>query len=252
MLMFSEGVSIAHARHALDLASRGPDLGLLQLEVFEADAAAQAYAQLCPNPSRALLVFDMGAGTTDFAGFILSEDGNGRTLEELTAARQCIGLAGDEIDAILVEVAQEKIATKTRAQSRALARMLALEAREAKRILFQTGRCQLMGPSGKRVQIKRSEIERHPLFREFAAALREAFTHSLTPLFAEARARGIDKVSVILAGGGSILALLADIARRAGPDIEVVRFEETWGGFKDSAGAALPQTAIVIGGALTR
>ena len=42
------------------------------------------------------------------------------------------------------------------------------------------------------------------------------------------------------------------MARRAGPNVEVVRFEETWGGFIDSAGAALPQTAIVIGGALTR
>lgn len=246
-LTFADGVSIAHARHALDLAVRAPKPGLLQREVFEASAAAYAYAWLCPAPGRAIMVADMGAGTTDFAGFVLDGDGN---LVEVEEARQSVALAGDEIDAIVREIALAKARPKTREASRLAYRRLALEARDAKRKIFQNGRHVLDLPPNLRISIRRSEVEGHKFFKEFSKALRAAFTSSLAPIQSAARQQGIERVHVILAGGGAHLPLLANAARLSGPDVEVITFDPRWGRYDTLAGAALPQTAIVIGGAL--
>jgi molecular chaperone DnaK len=250
MLCFADGVSIAHARHALDLARNAQSLGVFEHEVYEGHAAAHAYAGLCPSPARAVLVFDIGAGTTDFAGFLVGPNDQSTTLQEFGPSRQCIGLAGDEIDKIIFEIAQRRFSPRTHSDARAITRMLAIEVREAKRQLFASGRCTLAAPSGGKVSIRRSELERHPLFRQFLSALSDAFRASYLPLAQEARARGLGEVSIILAGGGSQLPFLPALVSRVSGGCDIARFDETWGNHGAPLGSALAQVAISMGGAL--
>lgn len=87
LLLTEDGISIAHAGAALEKARGSLGIGQLERGVFEAHAAAAAYAAFAHEPKRFLLVFDMGAGTTDFAGFERI-GGDDQLLSEIAEARQ--------------------------------------------------------------------------------------------------------------------------------------------------------------------
>ena len=64
-LIGREGISIAHAKDALDRAKTILGIGWLEAGVFEAHAAAAAYGAFTAEPDTFVLVVDMGGGTTD-------------------------------------------------------------------------------------------------------------------------------------------------------------------------------------------
>ncbi len=114
-----EGISIAQCKDALDKAAAAPGNGRLETGIFEPHAAAAASLAFTNSPTRFVMVFDMGAGTTDIAAFEFDERSDPPSLTEVKQARQCSALAGDEIDRILIEMFMRKRGalepTKTRA-----------------------------------------------------------------------------------------------------------------------------------------
>lgn len=253
----SSGVSIAQAKEALDAAGQIIGIGQLETGVFEAHAAAAAYAAFAPSPQRFSLVVDMGAGTTDIAGFEADES-EARSLTEIVGARQCCSLAGDEIDQIIVALLLPKLNLRAQAAQAGAWRSLRLAARGLKSDLFATDRC-VFQHHGRKATLKRSEILEAPQFKDFSRALSEVCAASLRAVVARARATGANRTALLLAGGGANLPFLTDIAKiaaaRAGASgsVDISRFGEAWPLPPSLAEShAFPQIAIALGGALAQ
>lgn len=256
MLLDVEGVSIAQAKGAIARSESTLGIGQLEKGVFEAHAAAAAHAAFSQSTHKYFFVIDMGAGTTDLAAFERSQEG-GPVLDEILQARQSCGLAGDEIDEILVAGLLDKARIKDREAQAALWRALRLSARDLKRDLFQSGRCHFE-TRGAKLKLRREDLMSAPRFHAFTRALGEIVTASVRALASRA-AREDDDLLILLAGGGANLPFMGDLASRAGAaaggrcKIEIERFGESWrlpAPLSATLGEALPQAAISLGGAL--
>ncbi len=255
-LIGSEGVSIAHAKDALERAGETLGIGQLETGVFEAHAAAAAYGACKEMPARCFLLIDMGAGTTDLAGF--EHDGGDRlVMSEIVEARQSCGLAGDEIDQILITVLAAKKRMRDRAAAEALWQGLRLSSRDLKRELFETGGCRYER-GGVKLSATRKELLAHADTRAFVGALSEVVAASLAAVRARAQHVNAGAVTILLAGGGAHSGLLADAARAASlrlglKNAELEHLGVGWRLPQNSdAGmqSAMPQLAISMGGAL--
>ena len=97
----SAGIDQSGARRSLDAAMNSPGEGRIEAGVFEAQAAAECHVAYSPGLPDHILVFDMGAGTTDVTAFERGGD-DSASMRELAHARQSFMLGCDEIDKILV------------------------------------------------------------------------------------------------------------------------------------------------------
>lgn len=256
-LTHSDGVSIAQAKDALDAASQIMGIGQLETGVFEAHAAAGAYAAFAPSPQRFSLVVDMGAGTTDIAGFEADESDT-RSLAEIVGARQCCSLAGDEIDQIIAALLLPKLHLRAQGAQAGAWRALRLEVRGLKSDLFGAGRC-AFHYRGRKATLRRGEILDTAQFKDFSRALSEVCAASLRAVVSRARAAGVNRTALLLAGGGANLPFLTDIAKNAatragaGGSVEISRFGDAWPLPPSLAEShAFPQIAIALGGALAQ
>lgn len=258
MLLAPDGASIAQCKDALDKAQQALGIGQLEAGVFEAHAAAAAYGAFSRNARDFMLVIDMGAGTTDIAGFACKPSAQGPVLTEVASARQSCGLAGDEIDQIITSLLIEKFKLKHREDQAVLWRSLGLSARGLKRDLFLNSKCSFQYAGASRsLQLK--ELLRSRRFKEFCTALVAACAISIRALQARALGQGHERMSILLAGGGANLSFLravaADAASQAGQrtQAEIEIFGENWylpKGFDPNLANAFPQVAIALGGAL--
>lgn len=260
MLFFApEGISIAQCKDAIDKAAAFPGDGRLETGVFEPHAAAAASLAFTTAPTRFVMVFDMGAGTTDFAAFEFNEYTDPPMLDEISEARQCSTLAGDEVDRILIDLHARKhgLSHHSAADERFL-RHARISARQAKETLFTTGKC-VLKLNGRSTSVKAQDLIEDSRFQIFQDALLATIIKSLSPVLQrahDARARYVD---VVLAGGGARLPFLPDLVHEASlgrlgsttlrvsplgppnpyyPDIEA------------NLGAVFPQLAMSIGGAI--
>ena len=258
MLLGREGASIAQCKDALEKAEQALGIGQLEAGVFEAHAAAAAYGAFARAAQNLMLVIDMGAGTTDIAGFAHTTSAAGPILAEIAGARQSCGLAGDEIDQIIVGLFMDKFKLKDRAAQATLWRALGLTARALKRDLFLNGKCSFQHAGASR-SLRQSELLRAPRFKEFCQALANACAVSMRALASRASSQTGERVSILLAGGGAHLSFLRAVASEAATqaglrslaDIEI--FGENWylpAGFDPNLATAFPQVAIALGGAL--
>src|SRR5690606_6573766 len=97
-LLQGEGISIAQCKQALERAANAPGNGMLETGIFEPHAAAAAALAFTSQPTRFVIVLDIGAGTNDMAAFDFDESVEPPSLSEIKEARQCSALAGDEVD----------------------------------------------------------------------------------------------------------------------------------------------------------
>lgn len=254
-----EGVSIAQARAAVDLAGPHNGAGRLEAGVFEAYAAAAAYAAFSRAPKRFALVIDMGAGTTDITGF--QQEGEGASLEltEIKAARNSCLLAGDEIDSILMNMLFDRLNLKQRPDKEHAWRVLRLTARKLKQELFDMGRCTFTLDGRRKATVKREELLKSREFKEFQAELHKICVASLRPIDERAKQSGADSIAILLAGGGANLPFLRPMVQSAANSMhakaEIELFGEQWylpQGFDPLLQSAYPQVAISLGGALAR
>ncbi|MFT3727650.1 MAG: Hsp70 family protein [Terricaulis sp.] len=258
LLLARDGVSIAQCRDALDKAAQQPGDGRLETGIFEPHAAAAASMAFSNEPTRFVMVFDMGAGTTDIAAFDWDESCNPPSLSEIKEARQCSGLAGDEIDRILIELYwRKRNGDRNRDEELKLLRTTKLLAREMKKELFASGRVALKGGwMGSSIRLQ--ELMDDPQFREYQRALAGIIAASLRVVVQRAQMVRAPVVDIVLAGGGSHLPFLADMVRAVAPPNTGVQLRiaplspanSLYEGVDPSLTVAFPQIAMSVGGAL--
>jgi molecular chaperone DnaK len=258
LMLANEGLSIAQCRDALDKARLQPGNGRLETGVFEPHAAAAASLAYTNEPSRIVMVIDMGAGTTDIAAFEFDERSNPPALTEIKDARQCSGLAGDEIDRILMGVLLRKRGGNSNEQNSQFLRAMRLHVRDVKREFFARGSITLKD-GWRSLAIKAGDLTGDPQFQKYLNALGQTFVVSLAAIAARARASQVNMVDIVLAGGGANLPFLPQLVRaaaqtaapglamRAGP---LSPSSDLYNRVDDYFADVFPQIAISIGGSL--
>jgi molecular chaperone HscA len=254
-----DGIPIEVCKEALQGAAARPGQGLLETGIFEPHAAAATALAFSNEPTRFVLVFDMGAGTVDFAAFEFDETTNPPALSEIKEARQCSALAGDEIDRILIELfVRKRGGEKSRDEELRNLRTAKLTARDMKKELFATGKTALKGGWFGTV-VRLNELMEDPNFRTYVTALRNTMAVSLSTVVARAETVGAPFVDVVLAGGGSHLPFMTDLVRSAAdqrPSAVKIRVgplspvNPLYSGIDPSLRDVFPQIAMSVGGAL--
>lgn len=256
LFLSDEGISIAQCKDALDKAAAAPGNGRLETGIFEPHAAAAASLAFTNSPTRFVMVFDMGAGTTDIAAFEFDERSDPPSLTEVKPARQCSALAGDEIDRILIEMFMRKRGALANEDPRVL-RTMRLAARDLKKDLFTYGKCALK-TGWFALNIRLNELTEEPQFRAYQNALAQTVANSLAAVHARAQAVGGATIDVVLAGGGSHLPFMPELVRAAARHVGVTDLRvgplSPESNYYDSIDPALtsafPQIAMSVGGAL--
>ncbi|MES1200124.1 MAG: Hsp70 family protein [Pseudomonadota bacterium] len=258
LLLSQEGISIAQCKDALARAAQQPGNANFETGVFEPHAAAAASLAFTTDPIRFVMVIDIGAGTTDIAAFEFDERSDPPSLSEIKPARQCSGLAGDEIDRILVDLFQRKRAGERQpgADDPRLLRATRLGARELKKDLFTYGRCALK-TGWASTTIRAQDLIEDPQFRNYQMALARTIAASLGAVAQRAEAVGGSVIDIVLAGGGSYLPFLPELVRRVGEGRRVqLRIAPLspaiplYEGVDPSLSNAFPQIAMSLGGAI--
>jgi len=242
------GVPVAQVRSALD-ETRQNGARVVIGGVLEAAAACSAHALLGGGQSGALVVLDIGAGTSDFDAFEL----RGGRFEEIGAARWTINQAGDALDQALLNLILEKARhLKGAAAQGALWRSLVPQARRLKETLLAERK--LAVRCGERViKLTSADLERQSAFRELVAALTEGFVRTLG---AVQEGLGPGKVQVLVSGGGASLPFLPKVLK-ARPkscrlDVKTAPIRPDWADdpvFAGQLAPVFPQLAVAIGGA---
>lgn len=249
------GVDLELARQALAESAAAKPSGNFEGIVFESHCAASAYASFAVSTSPYIMVVDIGAGTTDIAGFAREQDS--AQLIEVANTRQCSPLAGDEIDTILTEVFMRTAGRRRKDEEDALWRALRLSAKGLKHDLFERGKATFKH-AGKQMVVTREALMADPAFKAFCNALTQTMAASLAPVLNKAKRGGARSVSVLLAGGGANLPFLRDLVKSAAArckttlSVEVERFGANWvlPHQHHPMQGMFPQTAISMGGAL--
>ncbi len=258
-LITPEGACVDEARAALDDASRTAPQGRFAGIVTEAQSVAAAYANFAQPRSEHLLVMDIGAGTTDIAGFRIRNNGPVPVLEEIDGARQCCALAGDEVDSALVhQMLRRSRASSAEAKARTW-RALRLSARELKHDLIERGKCMLTH-DGRKIVMRREALLKDPSFKDFCRALAQTLAKSMDAVCAASAAKP-NAITVCLAGGGAHLpvvdAIVAEAVKRRRGNIKVVteRFDYGLASHRIAHGhsqfdKSFSQIVIALGGAI--
>lgn len=219
LLLAPEGISIAQSRDALDKAASAPGNGLLETGIFEPHAAAAASLAFTSQPTRFVVVLDIGAGTTDIAAFDFDESVDPPSLTEVKEARQCSALAGDEIDRILIDILLRKAGVERgKEEEIRILRAARLNARELKKEMFRTGKCSLK-LGWRTITLKAQDLSEDQNFRTYQSQLAQTIATSLQVVVARAKAANFDVIDVVLAGGGSHLPFLAALVQHVGKSI---------------------------------
>jgi molecular chaperone DnaK len=256
-LLAPDGVPLTRVRAVLDQARAAPVRGLFGGVVFESLSAASAYSNFARATDPFVLVIDMGAGTTDIAGFERDTAASPSGLSEVAAANQCCLLAGDELDNILIDLLVRSGGQTDLDVEDRLWRTVKLSAKSLKHDLFEKGESAFKDRK-KRLRLTRDALERDASFRAYCRALTETIADSLEPLCARAKQSGATAITVLLAGGGSNLPFLASLVRTAAArakiklKVKIERFGANWAlPHKHHPFAGVfPQLAIAMGGAL--
>lgn len=256
LLLGPAGISIAQCRDALDKAAAAPGDARLETGVFEPHAAAAAALAFTNAPTRFVMVFDMGAGTTDIAAFDFDERADPPSLSEIKEARHASALAGDEIDRILIELMLRKANVRRGEEEEIKIRRIArLAGRELKRELLATGKCSLR-LGWRTISVRASDLMEDERFRQYLGALAGTIANSLAAVAQHANGEVID---VVLAGGGSHLTFLPALVQRGAASLNTpikLRIgplspsNQLYQGIDPSLAPIFPQIAMSVGGAL--
>lgn len=257
-MLDAKGILVTRAKEVLEAAEASHAYGHFEGAVFESHSAASAYAHFArSSPSSFILVIDMGAGTTDIAGFEREHHAAGSPLTEIDGTRQCSTLAGDELDSILVDLFMRAGGKKALAEEDKLWRAVNLSAKALKHELLRTGKGAFK-QARNNLTVRQKELADSPTFKAYCLALTRTFETSLLPLLRRAKQNDAAKVSVLLAGGGSNMPFLADLVRTAAArckikvKITIEKFGANWAlpHKHHPLTGVFPQMAISMGGAL--
>ena len=224
--------------------------------VFEAGAAACSRMLLEPDQAQAVMVVDIGAGTTDFGAFTYRQG----QMAEIRQARKTIDLAGYTVDNALLNLLIERARhVKGATAQGVLWRELSPQIRRFKEALFTQGRAALRC-AGVVVQVQAADLERHVGYRAFVEAVTSAFVDSLEGAQAGANDGALAHgLIVVLSGGGAGLPFLTKMIARARPKkwgklrISAAPLRPAWCEapcFEGQLLPVFPQMCVAIGGAM--
>ncbi|MBX9745777.1 MAG: Hsp70 family protein [Hyphomonadaceae bacterium] len=255
-MLSPQGAPADAALEALQRARPSPGRGRIEAGVYEAQAAAECHFAYTRGLPHHVIVFDMGAGTTDITSFEFRETPEGHTMREIANSRRTILLACDEVDKLLMSFILDR-AKLASSHANRLWRHLALRRRQLKEELFAQGATSFDWEN-KRYGVHLNDFRRDQHFQAFCAAIEQNFKYCLTQVELRAAAAGHTEVGVILAGGGASLPFVQKMAMRARPSARGIKkllvqpLVPTWAkdpSFKHLANI-FPQVSISIGGAV--
>lgn len=211
-----------------------------------------------------ITIVDVGAGTTDFASFILiPQDESGFTMFQIPGSVTAIRKAGDEVDRLLADYILRLAAPKhVNADESVMARVradLKLRQRAIKERLFQSesGSEEITLSDDTTVPVNLESFLSESTVKEFEEELRAKFIESLVgmdPSWIRGAAGG--EVIVVATGGGANLRFIREIGEEASTqvnDLQSVKHAKAvpaWveEGYSELVGE-YPQLAVAIGGA---
>jgi molecular chaperone DnaK (HSP70) len=259
LLLAREGVSIAQCKDALDKARANPADGMLETGIFEPHAAAAAALAFTCEPTNHVIVFDMGAGTTDIAAFEFDDRTMPPSLSEIQEARQCSALAGDEIDRIVIDLMLRKAGLRKGEEEEVkVARIARLAGRSLKQELIHTGKCSLK-LGWRTLNLRAEDLQQDERFRAYIQALIRTIAGSLQAVIPRAEAMGSPVIDVVLAGGGAHLTFLPNVVKKAGEGFNtsvqlrigaLSPVNPIYEGIDPILAGVFPQIAMSVGGAL--
>ncbi len=264
---WSEGISVAEVRianakaklhedhldHLLDLQLKDSPLG-----ISEPIAAGSARLSTDKNIRNMVLVVDVGAGTTDFALFLVPQGPNGGKAFPLRLS-EAVRSAGDRVDDILVQFILSKMDghTDTETRDRVAAQLRLRNLRTLKRRLFDEGIIEIDLVTDERVIIDRDEFLDSVPVKGFAKTLEDRLTAFLTAVHPSLGAATPDAL-ILFTGGGARLPFVAALAQktwRIGESSFRFRlprkpYPDLIEDFDDAFLAEYGQLAVAIGGTL--
>jgi molecular chaperone DnaK (HSP70) len=227
-LLAHEGVPYQAALGALAQARAAPRaFPSLDGGVYEASAVGLCHYSDAKAPNY-LVIVDIGAGTTDVAGLLRTPfQGNIRVIR---AARRTIDIAGDSIDAALLNLILSKARKlKSVADRTALWRSVVPRIRDLKEELFDKGKISVAFRDAA-ITCKVADLCREREFKAVLADITKLYEKSLAEVVYVGRREGARKIGVVLAGGGSHLpAIHKMIAKKRwlGPGVRIERLPMT-------------------------
>lgn len=211
---FASSIAVSTARQLLDqLSSIAPEelpSALIGEPVREATAAgAGALLSTREGKREAYLVLDIGAGTTDVAGFYcVNNPKNDRIrLFEVSPAADAKNVAGNTLDNALQRFVLDRSGlsldtTEAREAGHALRRQV----RNYKEELFRTGRVMVELTTDQIVEIHLDEFLAYKPVEQFAKLITDMVGRS-----AAALAGDLTRVSLVATGGGAGLPIVRDL-----------------------------------------
>jgi hypothetical protein len=257
--LFSHGaLSYADARAELTRIARQDLPSRIEGPISEGAAAATCFLLDAAFEPAFALVVDVGAGTTDIAGFAVhTKERGARIVSEIVDARSTISVAGDAIDFALMNVILEKSGRRQAlSQQTELWRKLLPDARALKETIFTLGKGAVR-LSSQTVTVRLADLVASPDFKDVKAALGAAYAQALHVVAERARAEGAKQVGIILTGGSARLPFLRKLVE-SGPKSAKIRtapqpLEPSWvaaATLGRASAAIFPLVAVAVGGVL--
>lgn len=211
-----ERISVNVARGLLDQLEAVPREalpGVLIGDPVREATAAGAGALMATREGRreAYLVLDIGAGTTDVAGFYCANNPNNERLRvfEVSSAADAKNMAGNRLDQALQRFALGKSglspgSTEANVAGHAVRRQI----RTYKEQLFRTGQVIIELPTDEIVRVELDEFLADASVQEFNKQITEMVAKSAVALAGDA-----SKVKLVATGGGAGLPIVQQLAR---------------------------------------
>lgn len=267
---WADGIPIDEAKWAINKASGiedsldhliDPVMKDFKLGISEPIAAGSARIWTDKSRRGLVLIVDAGAGTTDFALFLVQQGPNG---SKAFPVRDSVALkmAGDQVDDILLSFIISKMtghadgATRTKIANHLRLRSL----RSYKKELFEKGRVEIELVTNEKVRIEVVEFLECDGMKKFAERVEEClagFLSTIDPGF-KAFAEGVPGPAIVFTGGSASVPIFTALANRPWHCAETAsRFREpgqhlpeiiTF--FADAFQREYPLLAVAIGGTL--
>lgn len=213
--MFREAIDLKQARQLLDQLSVLPKnklpTMLIGKPVREATAAGAGALLASQEGKRsAFLVVDIGAGTTDVAGFLCANNAITGTLKisEVSGSADAKNMAGNLLD----ETLQRFILGRSNHSQQSVEYGMAQQAlrrqiRLLKEQLFQRGSIAVELPTDEIVEVTLADFRNYLPVQKFEATIREMVAKSAVALVGSA-----ERVNLVATGGGASLPVINDLS----------------------------------------
>lgn len=257
---FVKSIAVEDARQLLAELALTPDEALPQAlirdAVREATAAGAGALQGTPFGSRELyLVLDIGAGTTDVAGFVCvnNENDDRAKVWEISSAASARNMAGNILDQALERfvIAKSPLSDGSAEEAQAILE-LRRSRRDHKETLFNSGRVFIELPTNDVVEVSLEEFRASAPVRRFEEKIEEMAAAAAIALAGDG-----ERIKLVATGGGAGLPFVREFAEngfRVGDrTIEVHLVEAMSDELKASHPHLVgpyPQLAVAVGGAL--